>query len=328
MLTAGFARGAARALADRGITVNVVHAGFMQTDINAHMRDAIAPLLQNLCIKRYGRLEEIIAPILFLASSAASYITAPLSMPTAVITSKKNPAKIAGALSLLSGVERHPHHFHFHIQHAGFHRGIVGADPDRLRQIGRLEDRHAAIRQHAIQAAGLFHERAAQDRHAGFLHLEHIRHVVHELGLLVVLYALHPFGARGLKRYKIVWAIFVNHFHSSRKVVSVKFGRCRPSEMSIGAALEGSERRSGISLMPLPYESTGRAQGWATMSGPIVGLLILNTDPLMAHGILLHMVFYLAAAVLLVPLAKRIGMGAVLGYLMAGALIGPLGACR
>ncbi|MRX06644.1 SDR family oxidoreductase [Pseudoduganella sp. FT25W] len=71
----GYARGAARDLADRGITVNVVHAGFMQTDINAHMRDAIAPLLQNLCIKRYGRLEEIIAPILFLASSAASYIT-------------------------------------------------------------------------------------------------------------------------------------------------------------------------------------------------------------------------------------------------------------
>ncbi|WP_373987247.1 glutathione-regulated potassium-efflux system protein KefC [Duganella sp. BuS-21] len=45
----------------------------------------------------------------------------------------------------------------------------------------------------------------------------------------------------------------------------------------------------------------------------------------MAHGILLHMMFYLAAAVLLVPLAKRTGMGAVLGYLMAGALIGPWG---
>jgi 3-oxoacyl-[acyl-carrier protein] reductase len=71
----GYARGAARDLAERGITVNVVHAGFMETDINAHMRDAIAPLLQTLCIKRYGRLEEVIAPILFLASPAASYIT-------------------------------------------------------------------------------------------------------------------------------------------------------------------------------------------------------------------------------------------------------------
>ncbi|WP_295994085.1 SDR family oxidoreductase [Rugamonas sp.] len=71
----GYARGAARDLAERGITVNVVHAGFMETDLNAHMRDAIAPLLQGLCIKRYGRLEEVIAPILFLASPAASYIT-------------------------------------------------------------------------------------------------------------------------------------------------------------------------------------------------------------------------------------------------------------
>lgn len=45
----------------------------------------------------------------------------------------------------------------------------------------------------------------------------------------------------------------------------------------------------------------------------------------MTHGFLLHMVFYLVAAVVLVPLAKRAGMGAVLGYLAAGALIGPWG---
>jgi glutathione-regulated potassium-efflux system ancillary protein KefC len=37
------------------------------------------------------------------------------------------------------------------------------------------------------------------------------------------------------------------------------------------------------------------------------------------------MVFYLVAAVVLVPLAKRAGMGAVLGYLAAGAVIGPWG---
>jgi glutathione-regulated potassium-efflux system ancillary protein KefC len=43
------------------------------------------------------------------------------------------------------------------------------------------------------------------------------------------------------------------------------------------------------------------------------------------HGFLLHATFYLIAAVVLVPLAKRIGMGAVLGYLIAGALIGPWG---
>ncbi|MET0323131.1 MAG: glutathione-regulated potassium-efflux system protein KefC [Duganella sp.] len=45
----------------------------------------------------------------------------------------------------------------------------------------------------------------------------------------------------------------------------------------------------------------------------------------MTHGFLLHMLFYLVAAVVLVPLAKRAGMGAVLGYLLAGAAIGPWG---
>jgi glutathione-regulated potassium-efflux system ancillary protein KefC len=35
--------------------------------------------------------------------------------------------------------------------------------------------------------------------------------------------------------------------------------------------------------------------------------------------------FYLVAAIVLVPLAKRLGLGAVLGYLMAGAAIGPWG---
>jgi len=32
---------------------------------------------------------------------------------------------------------------------------------------------------------------------------------------------------------------------------------------------------------------------------------------------------YLAAAVICVPIAKRLGMGSVLGYLLAGMLIGP-----
>jgi CPA2 family monovalent cation:H+ antiporter-2/glutathione-regulated potassium-efflux system protein KefB len=43
----------------------------------------------------------------------------------------------------------------------------------------------------------------------------------------------------------------------------------------------------------------------------------------MGEGLLFQMMIYLAAAVLVVPLAKRIGMGSVLGYLVAGILIGP-----
>ena len=41
-------------------------------------------------------------------------------------------------------------------------------------------------------------------------------------------------------------------------------------------------------------------------------------------GYLLHAFIYLAAAVIAVPLAKRMGLGSVLGYLIAGVIIGPV----
>src|SRR4051812_20770479 len=43
------------------------------------------------------------------------------------------------------------------------------------------------------------------------------------------------------------------------------------------------------------------------------------------HGVLFDTMIYLAAAVLCVPLAKRTGLGSVLGYLAAGCVIGPFG---
>ena len=45
----------------------------------------------------------------------------------------------------------------------------------------------------------------------------------------------------------------------------------------------------------------------------------------MEHDLLSNAVVYLGAAVLAVPLAKRLGLGAVLGYLLAGMAIGPWG---
>jgi glutathione-regulated potassium-efflux system ancillary protein KefC len=45
----------------------------------------------------------------------------------------------------------------------------------------------------------------------------------------------------------------------------------------------------------------------------------------MEHSLLLNALVYLAAAVVAVPLAKRFGLGAVLGYLLAGIAIGPWG---
>lgn len=45
----------------------------------------------------------------------------------------------------------------------------------------------------------------------------------------------------------------------------------------------------------------------------------------MSQSVLLQAVVYLAAAVVCVPIAKRLGLGSVLGYLLAGVLIGPAG---
>jgi Kef-type K+ transport system membrane component KefB len=44
-----------------------------------------------------------------------------------------------------------------------------------------------------------------------------------------------------------------------------------------------------------------------------------------AEGFFFQAFVYLAAAVIAVPLAKRLGLGSVLGYLLAGMVIGPFG---
>lgn len=43
----------------------------------------------------------------------------------------------------------------------------------------------------------------------------------------------------------------------------------------------------------------------------------------MTGSILLQAIVFLAGAVVCVPIAKRFGLSAVLGYLLAGILIGP-----
>ena len=42
-------------------------------------------------------------------------------------------------------------------------------------------------------------------------------------------------------------------------------------------------------------------------------------------GFFYQALIYLTAAVVAVPIAKRLGLGSVLGYVFAGALIGPFG---
>ncbi|HEX7820852.1 MAG TPA: SDR family oxidoreductase [Sphingobium sp.] len=73
----GFSRGVARDLGPRKITVNVVEAGIMETDMTmAIAPDGIPPaLLGIMAIGRTAQLEEVAAAVTFLATPAASYIT-------------------------------------------------------------------------------------------------------------------------------------------------------------------------------------------------------------------------------------------------------------
>ena len=71
----GYSRGAARDLAHRGITVNVIQSGFVDTEMNPTDGPAAPMFLPTTAMGRYGRPEEIAAGVVFLASPQASYVT-------------------------------------------------------------------------------------------------------------------------------------------------------------------------------------------------------------------------------------------------------------
>lgn len=71
----GYTKGAARDLAPRGITVNMVQAGLMHTDMEPPSPQALNVMVANLAIQRVSDPAETAAAITFLASPAASYIT-------------------------------------------------------------------------------------------------------------------------------------------------------------------------------------------------------------------------------------------------------------
>src|SRR6202043_4115080 len=70
-----FSKGVAHDLADRNITVNVIQAGIIDTDMAAPYMEANLRGLASKPIKRPARADEVAAGVLFLASSAASYMT-------------------------------------------------------------------------------------------------------------------------------------------------------------------------------------------------------------------------------------------------------------
>jgi 3-oxoacyl-[acyl-carrier protein] reductase len=72
----GFTRALARELAGRGITVNAVAPGFIDTDMTAELSDKQREmLLADIPMKRLGTSDDVAAAVAFLASSAAAYIT-------------------------------------------------------------------------------------------------------------------------------------------------------------------------------------------------------------------------------------------------------------
>ncbi|HDM8432044.1 TPA: 3-oxoacyl-ACP reductase FabG [Yersinia enterocolitica] len=72
----GFSKSLAREVASRGITVNVVAPGFIETDMTTALTDdQRAGILAQVPANRLGQAKEIASAVAFLASDEASYIS-------------------------------------------------------------------------------------------------------------------------------------------------------------------------------------------------------------------------------------------------------------
>lgn len=72
----GFTKSLAQEVGSRGITVNAVAPGFIDTDMTRELPDAQRDaLLSSIPLGRLGKPEEIASVVVFLASDAAAYVT-------------------------------------------------------------------------------------------------------------------------------------------------------------------------------------------------------------------------------------------------------------
>jgi 3-oxoacyl-[acyl-carrier protein] reductase len=72
---AGFTRGLARDLGPRGITVNNIQPGPVDTDMNPADGASADTLKRMIALRRYGQTDEVAGMVSYLASPEAGYIT-------------------------------------------------------------------------------------------------------------------------------------------------------------------------------------------------------------------------------------------------------------
>ena len=70
-----FTQGLAREVGERGITVNNVQPGPIDTELNPAASEWATPQIANTALKRYGHVDDIAAMVAFVAGPEGSYIT-------------------------------------------------------------------------------------------------------------------------------------------------------------------------------------------------------------------------------------------------------------
>jgi 3-oxoacyl-[acyl-carrier protein] reductase len=70
-----FAQGLSREVGDRGITVNNIQPGPIDTDLNPAAGDWAVPQKANTALNRYGSVDDVASLVAFIAGPEASYIT-------------------------------------------------------------------------------------------------------------------------------------------------------------------------------------------------------------------------------------------------------------
>ncbi|KTD19479.1 3-oxoacyl-ACP reductase FabG [Legionella israelensis] len=72
----GFSKSLAQEIGSRGITVNVVAPGFIDTDMTASLPDAVKEeMLKRIPLRKLGMVDDVAETVVFLASDSAKYIT-------------------------------------------------------------------------------------------------------------------------------------------------------------------------------------------------------------------------------------------------------------